>query len=127
MKSAGAAIIGALAVAGAVALASKSANAASSDSGGDVDLDVDSELQLAGNYYAMAITHPETWSAGQLLTLEGFLQDLGLNDEAANVHDMRVGIYGDAIPNPEALPQVRFIPQSEIDAIANAVESEVVV
>lgn len=122
MKAAGAALIGAAVVAGAVALASR-ANAATGDqpNQGPADFDAD---QVAANYYAMALKDPTTWSAGQLLTLEGVLNDVGLQDLAANVHDMRLGLYGDAVPAPQELPDFTFIPQSEINAIADRVESE---
>jgi hypothetical protein len=120
VRAAGAAVIGAALVAGVVALSTR-AEAAPDDG---VDFDVDAELQLAQNYYANAITNPVSWSAGQLVSLEGYLQELGLTDMAVNIHDMRTGIYGDAIPTPEPLPSIQFIPQSEIDAIADSLENE---
>ncbi len=123
MRAAGAALIGAAAVAAAVALASR-ANASEETPDDGVDFDIDAEVQLASNYYANAITRPETWNPGQLLSLEGLLVDLGLTPEAANIHDMRIGLYGDAIPTPLPLPDLNFIPQTELDAIA-AVEDQI--
>jgi hypothetical protein len=103
-----------------VALASR-ANAATDQPNQTPDFDAD---QVAANYYAMALKDPTAWSAGQLLTLEGVLNDVGLHDLAVNVHDMRLGLYGDAVPAPQELPDFTFIPQSEIDAIADQVEAE---
>ena len=120
MKSSGAAILGAAVVAIGVAFASQSS--AKSVSQNPADLDADEQLRLAGNYYAMSMTNPEMWSAGQLLTLEGFLHDLGLEVESANIHDLRTGLYGDTIPTPLPLPDIRFIPQTEIDALADQAE-----
>jgi hypothetical protein len=120
MRAAGAAIIGAAAV-GAIFLA---ANSAKADTGDGVDFDADAEAQLALNYYANALTNPVMWSNGQLMSLEGYLMELGFTKEATTIEDMRAGLYGSDKPAPEPLPDVSFIPAETINAIADRIESE---
>lgn len=121
MRASGAAILGAAVVAGAV-LAVSSARAAEPDS--DVDFDIDREEQLAANYYANAVTHPMEWSDGQLKSLEGLLREFGMLAEASNIQDLRIGQYGETTNPPLPLPEIFFIPQTQIDAIADAQEQE---
>jgi hypothetical protein len=122
MRAAGAAILGAAVVGAAVLVASNSQAAeAPSD---EVDFDVDAEVQLAMNYYANALTNPIMWSNGQLMSLEGLLMELGFQKEASNIEDMRSGLYGPDKPAAEPLPDINFIPASEIDAIANEFEAD---
>lgn len=121
MRASGAAILGAAVVAGAV-LAVSSAKAAESDD--DVDFDIDKEEQLAANYYANAVTHPMEWSDGQLKSLEGLLSEFGMVTEAANIRDLRIGLFGETTNPPLPLPEIFFIPPSQIDAIADAQEQE---
>lgn len=122
MRAAGAAILGA-AVVGIALMASKANAAEPTDDG--VDFDVDAEVQLAMNYYANALSNPIAWSDGQLKSLEGLLVELGFTTpEASNIKDMRIGLYGDTQAPPEALPDINFIPQSTIDAIADQAEAD---
>ncbi len=122
MRAAGAAILGAAAV-GVLILATGSASAAEPDDG--VDFDADAEAQLAMNYYANALSNPVAWSDGQLKSLEGLLVELGfVNPQASNIKDLRLGLYGDTQVPPEALPDITFVPQSTIDAIADRLEEE---
>lgn len=122
MRAAGAAILGA-AVVGIAFMASTAHAAEPSDNG--VDFDVDAEVNLAMNYYANALTNPIAWSDGQLKSLEGLLVELGFSSpEATNIKDMRLGLYGDTMAPPEPLPDINFIPQSTIDAIADQAEAD---
>jgi hypothetical protein len=121
VRAAGAAILGAAAI-GALVLATGRSEAAPADSG--VDFDVDAEVQLATNYYGMALANPETWSAGQLRSLEGLLVELGMQDLANDIMDMRLGLYGDTNPEPEPLPDIRWIPPDVIEEIADRIEEE---
>ncbi len=122
MRAAGAAILGAAIV--GIAFAASNANAATPADDG-VDFDVDAEVQLAMNYYANALSNPIAWSDGQLKSLEGLLVELGFSSpEATNIADMRIGLYGDTMAPPEPLPDINFIPQSTIDAIANQAEAD---
>ena len=121
MRASGAAILGA-AVVGGVVLAVSSANAAPADN--EHDRDIEDERQLARNYYAMAITDPETWSDGELKSLEGLLLDFGFTKEADNIKSLRIVLYGETSVPPEPLPDIFFIPPSEIDAIADQQEEE---
>src|SRR6478752_1372030 len=124
MRAAGAAILGAAAV-GALLLATQNASAAESDEPAPPDFDVDAEVALAMNYYANAISNPIGWSDGQLKSLEGLLVELGFTQpEASNIKDMRLGLYGDTTVPPAPLPDITFIPPSEIDAIADRLESD---
>lgn len=120
MRAAGAAILGAAAI-GALVFATSKSQAAEPTNG--VDFDVDAEVALATNYFGMALAHPETWSNGQLLSLEGLLSELGMIDEATIIADMRLGLYDDVNPTPEPLPDVTYIPPNVIDAIADNIES----
>lgn len=121
MRAAGAAILGAAFV--GIAFIATSAKAAEPDS--DVDFDVDAEVNLAMNYYANALTNPIAWSDGQLKSLEGLLVELGFSaPEASNIKDMRLGLYGETMAPPEPLPDINFIPQSVIDAIADQAEAD---
>lgn len=122
MKASGAAILGA-AVVGAGVLLATSAKAAPADSG--VDFDIEAEMQLAKNYYANAITAPEQWSNGQLVSLAGLLGDFGFLKESANIEDMRSAVYGDDKPPAEPLPEIFFIPETEIDFIADSLEGDI--
>lgn len=119
MRAAGAAILGAAAV-GAMFLAAGNASA----SEGGVDFDADAETQLAMNYYANALTNPIMWSNGQLMSLEGYLLELGFQKEANTIEDLRSGLYGPDKPGPEPLPDIAFIPSDTIDAIADRIEEE---
>ena len=121
MRAAGAAILGAAAVGTLLLVANKSSAA---EPGGGVDFDVDAELALATNYYGMALAHPETWSAGQLVSPSGYLNELGLVDEAVTITDMRIGLYGEGNPTPEPLPDITYIPPNVIDEIADRMEEE---
>lgn len=121
MRSSGAAILGAMAV-GAIVLATSGANAAPADSG--VDFDIDHEQELATNYYANAITHPNEWSDGELKSLEELLTEFGMTKEASNIKDLRIGLYGETDAPPLPLPDVFFIPPTEIDAIADQQDQE---
>lgn len=121
MRASGAAILGAAVVAGAF-LAVSSAKA--DEPGNETDFDVDSERQLAVNYYAMAITDPLEWNAGQLLSLEGLLNDFGMEKEADNINALRTELYGAGPFTPLPLPDIFFIPPTELDAIADAQEAE---
>lgn len=123
MKASGAAILGAAAV-GVLLLASGESKAAEPEPG--VDFDIDAEVQLAMNYYANALSNPISWSDGQLKSLEGLLVELGFDrPEASNIKDLRLGLYGDnpSVP-PAPLPDITFIPQSSIDAIADRLEAD---
>lgn len=122
MRAAGAAILGA-AVVGVAVLAASNSQAAE-PAPNDVDFDVDAEVQLAMNYYANALTNPFMWNNGQLMSLEGLLMELGFQKEASNIEDMRDGLYGPEKPAPEPLPDINFIPASEIDAIADSFEAD---
>ncbi len=122
MRASGAAILGA-AVVGIAFLASTAKAAEHTDNG--VDFDVDAEVQLAMNYYANALSNPISWSDGQLKSLEGLLVELGFSSpEATNIADMRIGLYGDTMAPPEPLPDINFIPQSTINAIADQAEAD---
>lgn len=121
MKAAGAAILGA-AVVGLGVLASSKAFAQEPAPDDNVDFDIDEEEQLAKNYYAMAITNPETWSDGELKSLEGLLSEFGMLKEADNIKTLRVVLYGETNVPPEPLPDIFFIPPSEVDAIADELE-----
>jgi hypothetical protein len=121
MRASGAAILGAAVVAGAV-LAASSAKANTDEN--DVDFDIDAEAELAANYYANAVTHPIEWSDGQLKSLEGLLSEFGMTTEAQNIRDLRIGLYGETNSPPLPLPEIFFIPPSQIDAIADAQEQE---
>lgn len=123
MRAAGAAILGA-AVVGAGFLLASSASAAEPEDEG-VDFDIDAEIQYATNLYANALTNPEMWSAGQLLSLEGLLVELGMSSpEATNIKDLRIGLYGEGPHTPLPLPDINFIPASAIDEIADRLENE---
>lgn len=122
MRSAGAAILGA-AVVGLAVLATSSKASAAEAPPDDIGPSED-ETQVAMNYYAQALTNPVMWSDGQLKSLEGILNEMGFHTESANIRDMRIGLYGDTAVPPEPLPDINFIPPSEIDAIADQLESE---
>lgn len=121
MRSAGAAILGAAVV--GLAFLATSSNASAAEAPPD-DSSHDDDVQAAMNYYAQALTNPVMWSDGQLKSLEGILNELGAHTEAANIRDMRIGLYGDTAVPPEPLPDINFIPPSEIEAIADQLESE---
>lgn len=121
MKASGAAILGAAVVGAGLLLVGKSQAA---EPPSEVDFDVDEEVQLASNYYANALTDPFAWSDGQLKTLEGMLNELGMTKEAGNIRDMRIGLYGDSNSPPLPLPDITFIPADVIDAIADRAEQE---
>ncbi len=125
MRAAGAAILGAAFV-GAAVLVASSATAADDTASGDsdVDFDVDAEVQLATNYFGMALANPVDWSDGQLKSLEGLLMELGFQSEAQQIADMRVGLYGDTMVPPAPLPDIQWIPQEVIDEIANRTEED---
>jgi hypothetical protein len=122
MRASGAAILGAAVVGAGFLLASNASATPIQDEG--VDFDIDAEIQLAKNYYAMAITDPEFWTAGQLHNLENFLMEMGMQQEAGNIKSLRVVLYGDNNPSPEPLPDINFIPPDVIDTIADRLESE---
>lgn len=117
MRAAGAAILGA-AVVGVAILATSRSQAAEPTP--PPENNTDGEIQLAMNYYANALSNPISWSDGQLKTLEGMLTELGFSHpEASNIADMRIGLFGDTAVPPAPLPDIHFIPQSEIEAIAD--------
>lgn len=119
MRSSGAAILGAAVVGLAFLATSSNASAAEPD-----DSNHEDETHIAMNYYANALTNPVMWSDGQLKSLEGILSEMGFAAEASNIRDMRIGLYGDTQVPAEPLPDITFIPPSEIDAIADQLESE---
>ncbi len=123
MKAAGAAILGAAVVGAGLLIATKS-SATEEPVENEVDFDIDAEVQLASNYYANALTDPFAWSDGQLKSLEGLLTELGMMKEAANIRDMRLGLYGDTNSPPLPLPDITFIPADVIDAIADQAEAD---
>lgn len=126
MKAAGAAILGAAVVGVGLLVATKSSAAEEPvDNGGGVDFDIDAELQLARNYYAYALTDPEMFTNGQLNTLEGMLTELGMTQEAGNIHSMRTVLFGDGPVPPEPLPPINFIPPDLLDQIADQLEADV--
>lgn len=117
MRAAGAAILGAAAVGAMFMVAS---NVSAKEDSGVIDLDA--ELQLGTNYYGMALANPEDWSNGQLISLSGFLVDLGMVQEAQNIEDLRMVMYDGAQVPAEPLPDIHFIPPDLIDLLADEAE-----
>lgn len=125
MKAAGAAILGAAVVGVGLLVAGKSSATVEETADEGVDFDIDAELQLARNYYAYALTDPEMFTNGQLNTLEGLLSELGLTQEAGNIHSMRSILFGDNPVPPEPLPPINFLPPDLIDQLADQLENDV--
>lgn len=112
--------MGAAVVGGILVVASRASAAEPAPPDDGPDFDADAESQLAMNYYAQALTNPIMWSAGQLKSLAGLLGELGFTTESANINDMGAGLYADyTTAAPAPLPDISFIPPSEIDAIAD--------
>lgn len=125
MKAAGAAILGAAVVGVGLLVATKGSAAEEQPPTDDgVDFDVDAEVQLARNYYAYALTDPELFSNGQLNNLEGLLTELGMLQEAGNIHSMRTVLFGDGPVAPEPLPDINFLPPDLLDNLADQLESD---
>ncbi len=123
MRASGAAILGAAAVGAALLFASKS-HAASLEPH-DQPNEVTDE-QVASSLHAHALALPNDWTEGQLKSLENLLVEIGFREEAAEVHDLRVGMFGGDHPDVPAapLPPVTILPEVEIEAINSQLDSD---
>lgn len=127
MRSSGALLIGAAVVgAGVLLFGSQSASAATlppdeTDTGPEL-----SDAQHVMSYHAHALALPEDWTEGQLKSLENLLVEIGFTSEAADVHDLRVGMFGGDHPDVPAdpLPPITILPEVDINAIVDTAHAQ---
>lgn len=120
MRAAGAAILGAVAVGAALLVASKSQAATTHDDSAPTDEEVASSL------HAQALALPTDWTEGQLKSLENLLVEIGFRTEAADIKDLRIGMFGGDHPDvpAEPLPPITILPEIEISGINDRLDSE---